>query len=228
MEDFIKVLKQNPVFYGLEEAGIASVLKNTGAVRIRKKAGEYLLRAGDPTQNMGFVLSGSVLVVQDDLWGHRNIMCRITAGDVFAEPFAAAPGAVLNVSVMADEEVEAVLLNVGRLLAEQLTDSGVHNRVIRNLVSVLARKTMAFNDKITHISKRTTREKLLSFLSAEAIRKGSRSFEIPYNRQQLADYLCVERAAMSVELSRLQKDGILEYHKNHFELKEFQERPDRL
>lgn len=221
MEKNLDVLLHNPLFLGLNEEEIDSVLTSTGAVRTRKRSGEFILRAGDPTQNMGFVLSGSVLVIQEDLWGHRNILSRITAGDVFAEVFASAPGAVLNVSVIADEDSEILLLNSGRLLSEHRGTDDVQNRMIRNLVSVLAKKTMAFNDKVTHISKRTTREKLLSFLSAEAIRKGSRSFDITFNRQQLADYLCVERAAMSVELSKLQKENILRYHKNHFELQEF-------
>ena len=93
-----------------------------------------------------------------------------------------------------------------------------HQKLIRNLVSVLANKILLFNDKITHVSKRTTREKLLSYLSAESIRQSSLSFDIPFDRQQLADFLCVERAAMSVELSKLQKEGLLVTKRNHFEL----------
>ena len=93
-----------------------------------------------------------------------------------------------------------------------------HQKLIRNLVSVLANKILLFNDKITHVSKRTTREKLLSYLSVESIRQSSLSFDIPFDRQQLADFLCVERAAMSVELSKLQREGLLVTKRNHFEL----------
>lgn len=218
MEKYIRILKNHPLFLGLEEDEIKIILKCVEAVTMTKKSGEYILRMGDTTENMGFVLSGTVMVLQEDIWGHRNIMARICAGDIFAEPFAAAPGSVLNVSVMAEKDCEILLLHVGRLLSTCQSACGFHNKLIRNLVSILATKTMTFNEKITHISKRTTREKLLSFLSSEAIRRGSRSFDIAFNRQQLADYLCVERAAMSVELSKLQKEKILTYRKNHFEL----------
>ena len=115
-------------------------------------------------------------------------------------------------------EGESLLLNVKRLLTSCPTACDHHQKLIRNLVSVLANKILLFNEKITHISKRTTREKLLSYLSAESIRQSSLSFDIPFDRQQLADFLCVERAAMSVELSKLQKEGLLVTKRNHFEL----------
>ena len=117
-----------------------------------------------------------------------------------------------------EEDCEILLLNVKRLLTACPTACDHHQKLIRNLVSVLANKILLFNDKITHVSKRTTREKLLSYLSAESIRQSSLSFDIPFDRQQLADFLCVERAAMSVELSKLQKEGLLVTKRNHFEL----------
>ena len=123
-----------------------------------------------------------------------------------------------DTSVLAEEDCEILLLNVKRLLTSCPTACDHHQKLIRNLVSVLANKILLFNDKITHVSKRTTREKLLSYLSAESIRQASLSFDIPFDRQQLADFLCVERAAMSVELSKLQKEGLLVTKRNHFEL----------
>lgn len=218
MKKYFGALKNNPLFRGLKEDEIEAVLENAGARAKAVKANESILRVGDTPSELSFVLSGSVLVIQEDLWGHRNIMNRVPAGDIFAEVFASA-NAPLNVSVVAHEDSEILFLDVNRLLSLQ-ESSGIHSEiVIRNLISALAKKTMAFNEKITHISKRSTREKLLSYLSAQSIRHGSRSFDITFNRQQLADYLCVERAAMCVELSRLQKEGILAYNKNHFELR---------
>lgn len=222
MEKYLDTLQNSPLFRGLTADDISAALHSINARAISKAAGEYVLYAGDTTDSMGIVLSGSVQVVQDDAWGHRNIMTQVNAGDIFAEIFASVPGAVLNVSVLANENSEILLLNTSRLLNAAAANSA-YGKIARNLVSVLARKTMALNDKVTHLSRRTTREKLLSFLSAEALRQGSRSFDIAYNRQQLADYLCVERAAMSAELSKLQKEGLLSYHKSHFELKELAE-----
>jgi len=219
-QSYIGILRNNPLFRGLTEEDIESVLNSAGARTRSAKAEEYILRVGEVTTEMGFVLKGSVLVIQEDFWGHRNIMSRVVSGDIFAEVFASAQGAPLNVSVVAHEGSEILFLDVNRLLSstESRTERGVI--VIRNLISALAKKTMAFNEKVTHISKRSTREKLLSYLSSQSLKSGSLSFDIAFNRQQLADYLCVERAAMSVELSKMQKEGILSYERNHFELKE--------
>ena len=167
---------------------------------------------------MGLVLRGSVLVLQEDLWGHRNIIHRIGPGEYFAEPFAATAGSVLNVSVVADEDAEIMMLNMERFLRTCPHACAHHSRMVRNLVSVMAKRVLDLNEKLTHMAKRSTREKLLSYLSAESMRQGKLAFTIPYDRQQLADYLSVERAAMSVELSKLQKEGLLKTNRNYFEL----------
>ena len=218
MEQYLFILRNTPFFQGMTEEEILSVLHCVNARIIRKNKDQYILRVGDTTQTMGLVLRGAVLAVQEDLWGHRNIMHHIGVGEYFAEPFAATPGSVLNVSVVADEDVEIMLMDMGKLLQTCHNACAHHNRLIRNLVSVMARRVMNLNEKITHMAKRSTREKILSYLSAESMRQGKLSFTIPYDRQQLADYLCVERAAMSVEISKLQKEGFLKTNRNHFEL----------
>ena len=202
MQKYLPVLRSCPFFTGLTDDEILSILHCVSAAKITRPRGSYIFRAGDSTEVMGLMLSGSTLVIQEDLWGHRNILSKCNTGDFFGEPYAATPGAILNISVVAEEDCEILLLNVKRLLTACLT----------------ACKILLFNDKITHVSKRTTREKLLSYLSAESIRQSSLSFDIPFDRQQLADFLCVERAAMSVELSKLQKEGLLVTKRNHFEL----------
>ena len=218
MEQYLFILRNSPFFQGMTEEEILSVLHCVNATVLRKKKDDYILRVGDSTETMGLVLRGAVLVLQEDLWGHRNIIHRIGAGEFFAEAFAATSGSVLDVNIVADEDTEVMLLHMGRLLQTCPHACNHHNRLVRNLVSVMARRVMNLNEKITHMAKRSTREKLLSYLSAESIRQGKLSFTIPYDRQQLADYLCVERAAMSVELSKLQKEGFLKTNRNHFAL----------
>lgn len=218
MEQYLFILRNSPFFQGMTKEEILSVLHCVSAVVQRKKKDEYILRVGDSTESMGLVLRGSVLVLQEDLWGHRNIIHRIGPGEYFAEPFAATAGSVLNVSVVADEDSEIMLLNMERFLRTCPHACAHHGRMVRNLVSVMARRVLDLNEKLTHMAKRSTREKLLSYLSAESMRQGKLSFTIPYDRQQLADYLSVERAAMSVELSKLQKEGLLKTNRNHFEL----------
>lgn len=218
MEQYMFILRNSPLFQGMTEDEILSVLHCVNASILHRKKGEYIFRVGDSTESMGLVLRGAMLSLQEDLWGHRNIIHRIGVGEYFAEPFAATPGSALNVSVVADEDSEIMLLNMGRLLKTCPNACAYHNRLVQNLVSVMARRVMNLSEKITHMAKRSTREKLLSYLSAESMRQGKFSFSIPYDRQQLADYLSVERAAMSVELSKLQKEGYLKTNRNHFEL----------
>lgn len=218
MEQYLFILRNSPFFQGMTEEEILSVLHCVNATVQSKKKDEYILRVGDSTESMGLVLRGSVLVLQEDLWGHRNIMHRIGPGEYFAEPFAATAGSVLNVSVVADENSEIMLLNMERFLKTCPHACAHHGRMVRNLVSVMAKRVLDLNEKLTHMAKRSTREKLLSYLSAESMRQGKLAFTIPYDRQQLADYLSVERAAMSVELGKLQKEGLLKTNRNYFEL----------
>lgn len=218
MQKYLLILRNCPFFNGMRDDEIQSILHCVQASTVTRSRGTYILRAGDTTEVMGLVLSGSVLILQEDLWGHRNILSKCTAGDFFGEPYAATSGAVLNVNAVAEDDCELLFLNVKRLLMSCPTACGHHQKLIRNLVSVLANRLLVFNDKITHVSKRSTREKLLSYLSTESVRQASLSFDIPFDRQQLADYLCVDRAAMSVELSKLQKEGILKTKRRHFEL----------
>lgn len=218
MQKYLPILRSCPFFNGMRDDEILSILHCVQASTVARPRGTYILRAGDTTEVMGLVLSGSVLILQEDLWGHRNILSKCTTGDFFGEPYAATSGAVLNVNAVAEDDCELLFLNVKRLLMSCPTACGHHQKLIRNLVSVLANRLLVFNDKITHVSKRSTREKLLSYLSTESLRQASLSFDIPFDRQQLADYLCVDRAAMSVELSKLQKEGILKTKRRHFEL----------
>ena len=218
MEQYLFILRNSPFFQGMTEEEILSVLHCVNATVQHKKKDEYILRVGDSTESMGLVLRGSVLVLQEDLWGHRNIIHRIGPGEYFAEPFAATAGSVLNVSVVADEDSEIMLLNMERFLRTCPHACAHHSRMVRNLVSVMAKRVLDLNEKLTHMAKRSTREKLLSYLSAESMRQGKLAFTIPYDRQQLADYLSVERAAMSVELGKLQKEGLLKTNRNYFEL----------
>lgn len=218
MEKYLTVLKNSTLFNGLSDHEILSFLHCIDAGVRTVEKDQYILQAGDTTDAVRLLLAGTAFVVQEDLWGNRNIMTRLFPGNLFAEPFAIIPDAVLNVSVIAAGSCEIMALSAKRLLTVCASSCGCHNRLIQNLSVSFAKKTLQFNDKITHISKRRTRDKLLSYLSAEALRQNSLSFDIPFNRQQLADYLCVERAAMSVELSRLQKDGYLKTSHSHFEL----------
>lgn len=218
MQKNSSLLQKSPLFASMSAEQIASVLHCVGASVRTFGPGAYILRAGTETRVMGLLLTGAALAVQEDLWGERNIMGKISPPGTFAEPFAATPGAVLNVSIVSHTQSNVMFLDISRLLTVCSETCPQHALLIRNLVSVLARKNLQLNEKITHMSKRRTREKLLSYLSSQALREGSVEFDIPFDRQQLADFLCIERSAMSAELSKLQKEGLIETDRSHFRL----------
>ena len=219
MEDFLPVIRSAPLFFGVSEGELTAMLACLNAEKrdFLKKA--FVLRAGDTVESIGLVLSGSVLMIQEDIWGNRNILSKAGPGQTFAAAFACAPGARLNVSVVAETPVTAMFLNVRRVLEVCPSACAHHSRIIRNLLSELAEKNLRFNEKLTHMSQRSTRAKLMSYLSTEAQRLGKYEFDIPFSRQQLADYLAVDRSGLSQALTTLHTNGLLDFHKNHFVLK---------
>ena len=218
MKNYFSVLSASPLFSGISEAEVTAML---ACLRAETKAfpkDAFLLRAGDTAGAIGLVLSGSVLIVQEDIWGNRNILSKAAPGQTFAAAFACAPGAALNASVVAEQPVTVLFLDVQRILNVCPSACAHHSRIIRNLLRELAEKNLRFSEKLTHMGQRTTRAKLLSYLSAEAQRLGAYEFDIPISRQQLADYLGVERSGLSLELGKLQREGLLDFHKSHFRL----------
>jgi CRP-like cAMP-binding protein len=218
MNKYLSVIKKSPLFSGVVEKEIESMLGCLSAVTLDYKKNQFVFRF-DRTDALGLVLSGSVHVIHEDFWGNRNILSKIAPGQLFAETYASTQGVALGIGVIATEPTSVIFLNVRRILTTCPSGCEFHSRLIRNLLSVIAEKNLLLNDKITHMSRRTTREKLLSYLSAESIRQNSSSFNISFNRQQLADYLSVDRSAMSNALCKMRNEGLLSFSKSHFELK---------
>lgn len=218
MESYVPVLRSSAVFSGLDDAEIIGALSCLDAATRTFPKDDYLLRAGEAVSSFGLVLAGSVLVVQEDFWGNRNIVAAVGAGGTFGEVFACSPGAVPNVGVVAQSEVTAAFLDVRRILTACPSACEHHCRIIRNLVASLAKKNLALNAKVTHMGQRTTRAKLLSYLSAQAQAAGSARFDIPFSRQELADYLSVERSGLSQELGKMRREGLVDFDRNRFVL----------
>jgi CRP-like cAMP-binding protein len=198
-----------------------------GAFR-RYKKDEAIYLTGEYVRKIGVVVSGRVRIVKDDAWGNSNIIAEISEGEMFAESIVCGGIGVLPVSVISAAATEVMFVDFQRVVTTCPSACEFHTLLIRNMIEVFARKNIMLVDKMEHITKRTTREKLLSYLSEQSKLQGSRSFEIPLNRQGLADYLSVERSALSAEMSRVKADGIIDYRKNHFELlREAQQPPFR-
>ena len=218
MKEFFPVLHTAALFSGISDDELAAMLSCLGARIDTFPKGSRLLRAGEQVEEVGLVLAGSTLIVQEDIWGNRNILSRTALGQTYAAAFACAPNSVSNVSVVTETPTAVLFLNVKRLLTVCPSACAHHSRIIRNLLSDLAGKNLLLNEKLTHIAQRTTRAKLMSYLSAEAQRRGAVEFDIPFSRQQLADFLSVERSGLSLELGKMKKEGLLDYHKEHFVL----------
>ena len=215
MKEFFPALHAAALFSGISDGELATMLSCLGARIDTFPKGSRLLRAGE----VGLVLAGSALIMQEDIWGNRNILSKTGAGQTFADVFACAPGAVLNVSVEAESTMTVMFLHIRRVLSVCPSACSHHSRFIRNLLGELAEKNLRLNEKLTHMGQRTTRAKLMSYFSAEALRRGVYEFDIPFSRQQLADYLGVERSGLSVELGKMRDEGLLDFHKSHFLLK---------
>ena len=219
MKEFLSVIRSSQLFSGITEEEITAMLACLDTKTESFPKDTFLLRAGDTAESIGLVLSGSVLIIQEDIWGNRNILSKAGPGQTFAAAYACAPGSVLNVSVVAETSVSVMFMNVKRVLTVCPSACAHHNRIVRNLLGELAEKNLRFGEKLAHMGQRTTRSKLMSYFSAEAQRLGKYEFDIPFSRQQLADYLTVERSGLSLELGKMKKDGLLDFHKSHFVLK---------
>lgn len=218
MKKFLPILRSVELFRGISEAELEALLSCLNANSVSFKKGQTVFFSGESLDRFGIVLSGQVQVVDDDYFGNRSILAGIGPGSLVGESFACAETKSLPVSVIATTESELMLIDCGRLAVPCARACGFHGRLIQNLLNIVSMKNIALTEKIAFTAKRTTREKLLAYLSAEAKKTGSGRFCIPFNRQELADYLAVDRSAMSAELSKLRDDGILRYHKNRFEL----------
>ncbi len=220
MKNFINLTKNNQLFSGIEEKEIEAMLKCLNAKIKSYDKNQYIYRFGENISSVGLVLCGSVYLVKDDFLGNQTILSEAGVGQIFGETYACVPAETLEVSIITAEASEVMFLDIQRIMNVCSSTCVFHARLIRNLLSVLAEKNLNLTRKMLHMSQRTTREKLLSYLSAEAQRNCSTVFKIPFNRQQLADYLAVDRSAMSNELCKLRDDGILSFNKNCFKLNE--------
>ena len=218
MKKYLEILKKCPLFFEIEDESLLRMLSCLGA-RVLSFDKKYTVFAeGSSAKYVGIVLSGSVQVIQVDYYGNRSILSEIGACGLFAEAFACAEIASLPVSVIANEPSEIMFIDCSHILHTCNNGCGHHHQLIYNLMKDLAIKTIAFHQRIEVTSKRTTKEKLLAYLDLQAKQAGKNSFVIPFDRQELADYLEVERSGLSVEISKLKKEGIIENNKNYFKL----------
>lgn len=218
MKKYLEILKKCPLFLEISDEHLLKMLGCLGA-RVEFFDKKYtVIPEGIAAKYVGIVLSGSVQITQVDYYGNRSILSTAGKGQLFAEAFACAEIKSVPVTVVAGEPCEIMLIDCSHILHTCENNCGHHQQLIYNLMKDLARKTLVFHQKIEIISKRTTREKLMTYLMTEARMAGSDSFDIPFDRQELADYLEVDRSGLSALIGKLRDEGVLESNKNHFRL----------
>lgn len=218
MKEYIPVLKRTQIFAGVGNDEIASMLLCLDAQLHHSKKGEYVLREGEHLSDIMILVNGRLLIQKDDYWGNRSILEQISMGEMFGEAYIAPESGPLLNDVVAAEDSAVIFLNAKRIMTTCSSACRFHTMVVQNLFFSISEKNRKIVRKLSHMSKRSIREKLISYLSEEATRQNSSSFTIPFNRQQLADFLFVDRSAMSNELSKMRKEGLLEFERNRFKL----------
>ena len=211
-------LAGTPLFVGVSPHEVDAMLSCLDARRRTFDEGAFVMREGDASRAIGVVLAGAVRMERTDAWGGRSILGRAAFGETFAEAYACAPGSRMGVDVVAASPSVVLLLDVERVLTTCPSACAFHARLLRNLLGAIAAKNLQLSRKISDITPRTIRQRLLSYLSAQARAAGSRHFSVPFNRQQLADYLCVDRSALSHELAKMREEGIVDFDRGDFRL----------
>ncbi len=219
MEKYIEILKRTQLFSGVSDTEISAMLSCLQTKLLTFQKGDYVFREGERIDNITVLVKGKLLVQHDDFWGNRNIVNVIRVGEMFGEAYVAPESGSLLNDVIAEEDSAVIFFDVRRILTVCSTACRFHSMVIQNLFFAISEKNRKLVQKIGHMSKRSTRAKLLSYLSEEAKRQNSSHFTIPFTRQQLADFLCVDRSAMSNELCKMRDEGLLQFDKNQFTLR---------
>ena len=220
MQEYFVILQNCPLFAGITSGELKGMLACLGAGVRRFGKEETVFAEGAPAREIGILLSGAVQICRVDYFGNRSILANIAPGQLFGESFACAGVEELPVQVVALEESRVLHIDCSRLLRSCSNACTFHHRLIYNLMHVVAGKNLVFHQKLEILSKRTIREKLLSYLSSQAQTQNTHYFEIPLGRTELAEYLCVDRSALTRELAKMREEGLIDYDKNCFRIKE--------
>lgn len=218
MREYLSVLLRCPLFDRIAPDELDELLTCLDARTKRCLKGETIMREGMPAGDLGVVLSGAVQIAREDCAGNRSITAHLVPGELFAEAFACAGAMPLPVQVTAVEDTQVLLIGIQRLIHSDWQACPFHHQLIFNLMKILAMKNLHCQQKLAILTRRSTRDKLMTYLRMQARQAGSPHFTIPYHRQELADYLAVDRSGLSAEISKLQREGVLSCHRNHFTL----------
>ena len=214
----IDFLMKLPIFYNLKNEEIINILNFFNYSKEDFEKNNFIFEIGKPINKIGIILSGEINIIKEDFWGNRNILNKFKSGEIFGEVFALAKVSPNNILVETSQNSKILFLDLTNFSIDNENNSNEILKFLSNIFKISLKKNILFTEKLEHITKKTIREKIISYLSTEALKNRSNSFFIKFDRQELADYLFVERSALSRELSSMKKDGLIEYNKNYFTL----------
>ncbi len=219
MRKYVEVLKKSNLFENINENDIENMISCLGIREKRYTKGSYIYHLGDRISTLNMVAEGEVHIVKEDYWGNRSILTEIGIGELFGETYACLNNIPLQINVVAVKNCAIIELDISKVINTCSNSCQFHSKLIQNLLFVLASKNLMLTNKMEAMSQRSIRDKVMTYLSQQSRKNDSSEFDIPFNRQQLADYIAVDRSALSKEICRLRDEGILEFNKNHFVLK---------
>ena len=217
--EFLQNMVNCPLFKGISVEQIEKILQCASAKRKIFKKGSYIFSEGDAAALVGILVSGEVDIVKEDVMGNRALIGRVGLGETFSEHYAYTEDRTLKINALAMTDCKVVLLDYNRIITPCESTCDSHTQLLINSVKILAERVVKVIQKMDYLSKRSLREKILEYLSYVSLSKNNNKFTIPFSRQALADYLYVDRSALSRELSKLKEEGIIDYNKNVFTLK---------
>ena len=212
----IQKLQKSMLFRDMTESEITKALQVLEAHEKSYEKGETLLIAGTITERIGLVLGGSVTIESNDAWGNRTIISHVGKGQVFAETYALLVNEPMLVDVTASEDCLILFLRIGGIQSLKNSLDPWALKYITNLLTISMHKNLILSGRSFHTAPKTIRGRVMAYLNSVSLQRQSREFDIPFDRQQLADYLNLERSALSKELGKMQKDGLVSCRKNHF------------
>lgn len=213
----LEFLKKLPIFFNLKDEEIISVLKFFKYYEESFKKNDFIFEIEKKIDKIGIIIFGEINIIKEDFWGNRNILNKFREGEIFGEVFSLSK-ASSNIMVEASQDCRILFLDLKNFSIENKKNSEEITKFLSNIFKISLKKNILFTEKLEHISKKSIREKIISYLSTEAQKNKTNSFLIKFDRQELADYLFVERSALSRELSSMKKDRLIDYKKNHFTL----------
>ena len=217
MQNFMSEVK-SPLFDGIDQADRKTMLGCIGYHVGSFSKGEVVALEGDNLKHIGIILSGSVDMVKEDLWGNKTMLIRLRKDELFGETFACGSDNLSVVTFIVSEAARILFMPFDRVMHSCTMACGFHHQLIENMVRIIANKNRDLMGKVGLGSKRTIREKLLAYLSIQEQVQKNRYFELPLGRVELAEYLCVDRSALTRELVKMKDDGLIDYDKNCFRI----------